>query len=161
MHMLRIYIMRFSDDYFKLLWSMSSQSLTEKGCIYTPNNCFDLHKYIFRESRNLYSWSGRFMVAKKLGIYPIHRGEIVHRLQKYLTRVWSHSMRSSLCIRALTVVLTTFPNSEPPASTTALRFLRACSVCSTTPPLTIDIVAGSRGIQPEQKRRSPALIAWE
>lgn len=60
-----------------------------------------------------------------------------------------------------TVVLTTFPNSEPPASTTAFRFLKTCSVCASTPPDTICIVDGSRGIHPEQKSKFPNRMPWE
>lgn len=60
-----------------------------------------------------------------------------------------------------TVVLTTLPNSEPPASTTALRFFKACSVCASMPPGTICAVDGSRGIHPEQKSKAPNRMPWE
>src|SRR5689334_5963895 len=60
-----------------------------------------------------------------------------------------------------TVVFTTFPKLDPPASSTAERFLRTCSVCSVTSFETNSPVAGSSGIWPEQKRKPPVFIAWE
>lgn len=60
-----------------------------------------------------------------------------------------------------TVVFTTRPTSLPLASRTALRFARACVVCSTIPPATICMVEGTSGMQPETKTRSPALMACE
>lgn len=60
-----------------------------------------------------------------------------------------------------TVVLTTLPTELVLASRTALRFERACLVCSSIPPSTICMVEGTRGMQPETNTKSPALMAWE
>jgi len=100
------------------------------------------------------------MISEKLLINNIYGAEIVHVLDEYLDGRCSDHSRDTQSEQKLTKVLTILPTPLPAASTIAFIFFKACSVCSSTPPGTICPVFGSRGMDPETKRRSPTLKAW-
>lgn len=101
-------------------------SSTKFSVVYIPNNALNLDEDISGKPCNLYSRSCRLVVSKELLIDKIDSGEVVHRFEEYLLgERWSVFADDSKNDTELTVVLMTFPSSEPPASTTALRLVSA------------------------------------
>ena len=58
------------------------------------------------------------------------------------------------------MVLTTVESAAPPASSTACRFFKACSLWVSMVSPTKAPVAGSRGIWPEVNTSLPVTMPW-
>lgn len=131
-----------------------------------PRNSLDLKQSCEGELRYLDGGAGGFVVSEEVRVDLVHGDEVVHVCEEDLSIriktnvtvgvgvVMMRRRSEEVALRAadafvkirmldvvaryeeLTVVLITFPNSLPPASTTAFKFFNACAACASTPPST-------------------------
>ena len=93
-----------------------------------PGNALDFYEHVLGKSGHFYCRPRRFVVAERLFVDSVDSSKVIHRFEEHL-RKKGRMPGVKWKIEVRTVVFTTFPKSLPEASTTARRFLSACSVC--------------------------------